>query len=97
MKTFILSAALAVGVSVFGSSAQAIPLAMASPAASSSLIEVRNGCGAGWHRGPYGYCRPNGASYAYVPYAYAPYAYYAAPPRCWWVATPYGSRRVCRW
>lgn len=92
MKTIMLSVALAAGVSALASSAQAIPLAMASPAVPSSLIDVRNGCGAGWHRGPYGYCRPNGA-----PYAYRPYAYYAPPPvRCWWVATPYGSRRVCR-
>ncbi|MBI1201165.1 MAG: hypothetical protein GC182_01510 [Rhodopseudomonas sp.] len=93
MKTLILSAALVAGVGALGASARAMPVVNASAVVTSGLIEVRNGCGAGWHRGPYGYCRPNGAVYAYGPYpVYAP-----PPPRCWWVATPYGSRRVCRW
>lgn len=94
MKTLILSAALAAGVGALGSSAQAIPLAMAKPAAPSSVIEVRNGCGAGWYRGASGVCHPVGRPYVTRPYP----VYRPAPPvRCWWVETPYGPRRVCRW
>ena len=26
---------------------------------SSQVIHVAQGCGRGWHRGPYGHCRPN--------------------------------------
>lgn len=51
------------------------------------LIQVRGGCGLGWHRGPWGGCRPNGAFYAYAPGIYG----------CWWRATPWGPRRVCAW
>lgn len=62
--------------------------------APSEVIPVANGCGPGWHRGPYGLCRRNLASYAYGPYAvYRPYY----PENCWIAATAYGPRRVCAW
>jgi len=38
--------------------AHAMPLAPLAPATSSDVIEVAGGCGPGWHRGPYGGCRP---------------------------------------
>jgi hypothetical protein len=103
MKPIVLAAALTASVGLLGASAQAFPTSLSgtipTQAPAPGVIKVRNACGVGWHRGPYGYCRPNGAPYAYRPYAYRPYAYYAPPPpvRCWWVATRYGSRRVCSW
>jgi hypothetical protein len=37
-------------------------IALAASAAVTSIApaEARDGCGAGFHRGPYGHCRPNG-------------------------------------
>jgi len=93
MRRFIIPEAL-LAIAASASAAQAVPRApLAAPA--SDVIAVRNGCGLGWHRGPYGHCRPNGA-----PYRYAPYAYYGPPPppvRCWWVDRGHGPRRVCAW
>ena len=37
---------------------QAMPLAPLDQAASADTIRVAGGCGPGWHRGPYGGCRP---------------------------------------
>jgi len=45
------------------------------------VIQVAQGCGPGWHRGRGGRCRPN---------------VYRGGPRCRWVRTVYGPRRVCR-
>jgi hypothetical protein len=57
----------------------------------SAITLTAGGCGIGFHRGPYGGCRPNGGYYGYRPYAYGnrPYAYYGR--RCWWR----GGVRVC--
>jgi hypothetical protein len=63
----------------------------------SAITLTAGGCGIGFHRGPWGGCRPNGGYYAYGyrPYAYGyhPYAYgygfYGR--RCWWR----GGVRVC--
>jgi hypothetical protein len=57
----------------------------------SVITLTAGGCGIGFHRGPYGGCRPNGGYYGYRPYAYGyrPYAYYGR--RCWWR----GGVRVC--
>jgi hypothetical protein len=56
----ILAASLfAIGVSLAAmSGSQAMPLAPLDQAASSDTIRVAGGCGPGWHRGPYGGCRP---------------------------------------
>jgi hypothetical protein len=35
-----------------------MPLAPLDQAASADVIRVAGGCGPGWHRGPYGGCRP---------------------------------------
>jgi|UPI000346EF91 hypothetical protein len=34
--------------------------------------EARDGCGPGFHRGYYGWCRPNWRPYAYRPFVYGP-------------------------
>ncbi|ARQ02831.1 hypothetical protein CAK95_08170 [Pseudorhodoplanes sinuspersici] len=68
--------------------AQAFPVSPISPVQTSSdIVQVRGGCGLGWHRGPYGGCRRNWARGARA----------FAGPRCWFRRTPWGPRRVCRW
>ena len=37
----------------------AMALAAGAMLAGASAAEAREGCGPGWHRGPYGHCRPN--------------------------------------
>jgi hypothetical protein len=43
-------------------SAQAMPLAPAASTANADFIQVAGGCGAGFHRGPYGGCLANYAN-----------------------------------
>src|SRR5258707_9328747 len=43
-----------------GSAAEAMPLSP-DQAPGGMIIKVAGGCGLGFHRGPYGGCRPNGA------------------------------------
>ena len=64
MKIFAASA-LAIGLGIglgFAaiSASSAMPIAPLdqSQAASDNAIRVAGGCGPGWHRGPYGGCRP---------------------------------------
>jgi len=60
MKILAASAlAIALGLAAVSAS-QAMPMAPLDPAqvASENVIEVAGGCGPGWHRGPYGGCRP---------------------------------------
>ena len=64
------------------SGANAMPLAPVAPAPTTDVIEVAGGCGAGWHRGPYGGCRQNYAN----PAAHA-------CPRGWYLG-PYGRCRA---
>ncbi len=55
----LTASAFAVGVSLMAMSAsQAMPLAPLDQTVSSDTIRVAGGCGPGWHRGPYGGCRP---------------------------------------
>jgi hypothetical protein len=69
--------------------AQAMPL-QSKPASDGPLTLVAGGCGPGFHRGPYGGCRPNRG---WGPPGYGPRVY---GQRC--VVrehrTPYGWRRV---
>jgi hypothetical protein len=51
------------------------------------------GCGRGWHRGPYGHCRPNVAP-GYGPGAVVIGSYY--PHRGWWDGHRYWHHRD-RW
>ena len=56
----ILAASLfAIGMSLAAvSGSQAMPVAPLDQAPSADTIRVAGGCGPGWHRGPYGGCRP---------------------------------------
>lgn len=57
----LAASAFAIGLGLVGMSAsQAMPLAPLgqAQAASGDVIHVAGGCGPGWHRGPYGGCRP---------------------------------------
>jgi hypothetical protein len=57
----LAASAFAIGLGLVGMSAsQAVPLAPLdrAQAASGDVIRVAGGCGPGWHRGPYGGCRP---------------------------------------
>jgi hypothetical protein len=66
MKKIMTAPALMLGLALGAislSAAQAAPLAPVMPAVeqgvpSAELIPVAGGCGPGWHRGPYGGCRP---------------------------------------
>jgi hypothetical protein len=60
MKTLLAASALALGLGLMGATAsQAMPLApVVDQAATNDVILVAGGCGPGWHRGPYGGCRP---------------------------------------
>ena len=58
MKLLVASA-FAICLCLAGASASpAMPLAPLDQAASAHIIRVAGGCGPGWHRGPYGGCRP---------------------------------------
>ncbi len=60
MKT-VYSLLVIIGISIFGfAAAQAMPQAPLDKAQAGITIPVAGGCGAGWHRGPYGGCRRNG-------------------------------------
>ena len=79
MKTILTSALFA--AALFAGNAVAMPLAPPAPAPT-DVIEVAGGCGAGWHRGPYGGCRRNYAQ----PWRHA-------CPRGWYLG-PYGRCRA---
>jgi hypothetical protein len=51
--------ALAFILGLSGSGAQAMPLASVQTP-DGMIVKVAGGCGPGFHRGPYGGCRPNG-------------------------------------
>jgi hypothetical protein len=56
--------------------AQAMPLAHVTTARNANVVEIAGGCGAGWHRGPYGGCLRNYAN----PAAHAcPRGYHVGP------------------
>jgi len=42
-------------------------LAVAAVLGMASAVEAAEGCGEGWHRGPYGHCRPNAAPVVVAP------------------------------
>jgi hypothetical protein len=52
-----LAAAFVLGT--IAGTAQAMPLASPATPANPAIIKVAGGCGAGWHRGPYGGCLRN--------------------------------------
>ncbi len=66
MKTLVAAAFLASLIA--GSSfANAMPLAPTGAATRGDVIQVAGGCGPGFHRGPYGGCRPNRGEVVVVP------------------------------
>lgn len=74
MMRTVLAAALALGA--IAGSAQAMPLTSLGANANGDVIQVAGGCGAGWHRGPYGGCLRNYAN----PAAHAcPRGYHIGP------------------
>jgi hypothetical protein len=94
MRNIVFASALALLGLAAAVPAQAMPFPLLGDEAPSALTLTAGGCGIGFHRGPYGGCRPNGGgyyAYGYRPYAYGyrPYGYYGR--RCWWR----GGVRVC--
>jgi hypothetical protein len=90
--------AAAVGCSLI-TAAQAMPFGN-TQTQDSLVVQVAGGCGAGFHRGPYGRCRPNGyyggvyyGAAAVAPRVVAPPVVVA--PACRRVCNPYRCWRVC--
>jgi hypothetical protein len=54
----LAASAFAIGLGLIAVSVQAMPLVPLDRPASSEVIQVAQGCGPGWHRGPGGACRP---------------------------------------
>ena len=74
MMRTLFAATLALGAIV--GSAEAMPVAPSGAQGYGDVIAVAGGCGAGWHRGPYGGCRKNFAD----PAAHAcPRGYHIGP------------------
>ena len=94
MRNILIASAFALIGLAAAAPSQAMPFAPADQAPSVITLTA-GGCGIGFHRGPYGGCRPNGGYYAYGyrPYAYGyrPYGYGFYGRRCWWR----GGVRVC--
>ena len=74
MTRIIATAFAAVLLTGAGSPSLALPVAPL--VAQSSVVHVAGGCGAGWHRGPYGGCRRNFADPAAHP---CPRGYHIGP------------------
>jgi hypothetical protein len=54
----LAASAFAIGLGLIAVSAQAMPAYPVDRAVSNEIIQVAQGCGPGWHRGPAGACRP---------------------------------------
>jgi hypothetical protein len=96
MRQFFSAAAFAIAATTAGSAALAFPVP-SQPRLASSVIEVQDLCGLGWHQGPDGMCYLNGFPSAYRPYAADASPYYHHAGRCWRTDSVYGARRVCVW
>ncbi|MFZ0559602.1 MAG: hypothetical protein WAM55_10020 [Methylovirgula sp.] len=83
----ILSVTVAAALAVAASASQAMPVSGGVDRGPSPQITlVAGGCGLGWHRGPYGGCRPNRGPYWRGPYWRGPgWRFYGG---CW--RGPYG-------
>ena len=80
MRNILIASAFALAGLTAAAPSQAMPFAPVEKAPSAITLTA-GGCGAGFHRGPNGGCRPNGAAYAH-PYAH-PHAHPYAR-HCWW-------------
>ncbi|QRG08239.1 hypothetical protein EZH22_07990 [Xanthobacter dioxanivorans] len=84
MRKMIMLAATLGFVGLGTGAALAVPAPQV-PADVAAVEKVAQGCGWGFHRGPWGGCRPNY------------YRYGGWGPRyCWWRPGPWGPIRVCR-
>ncbi len=80
MKNALAMLAAGAFIVLAGNSVRAAPIALPNATPNATIIPVAEGCGVGWHRGPYGGCRRN-----LTP---------AWP--CWWRRGPFGRwYRVC--
>ena len=73
-------------------------VAVASALGMASTAEAAQGCGIGWHRGPFGGCRPNGGPVVAVPAPVVPVPAPVAvgvfyPGRGWWDGHRYWEHR----
>jgi hypothetical protein len=75
--TLIAGAMALLGLAAVPAYAMDIP---AMPDTGSNVTLVAGGCGAGFHRGPNGGCRPNGGGAVVV----APGYHYHGGRHCWW-------------
>ena len=86
MRKVLLSLSAAVALTFAVSAGQAMPLSSGVDGVSSPPITlVEGGCGLGWHRGPYGGCRPNGGPMGGPYWRGAGWRFYGG---CW--RGPYG-------
>jgi hypothetical protein len=86
MRKILFASALALVGLATAVPAGAMPFPSLADQAPSAITLTAGGCGAGFHRGPNGGCRPNGGG------AYAhPHAHPYAGRHCWWR----GGVRVC--
>jgi hypothetical protein len=91
MRKFLTIAfVLTVGVAAVAS-AQAMPLAPLDRTQAGIVVPVAGGCGIGFHRGPYGGCRPNAPAAVVV----APGAVVVAPVPAPGPCGGRGYHRVC--
>ena len=58
MRNFMAIAFFASTILAGITAARAMPVAPLRQNQNAQVIQVFGGCGAGWHRGPYGGCRP---------------------------------------
>ena len=89
MRGLILTLATVLPLSVSTLPAGAAPLVISTDAGPApAVILVEGGCGIGFHRGPFGGCRPNGYGYGYGGYGggyvipgrrYCPPGYHLGP------------------
>jgi len=83
-RKLALILACSVLVSSFSFNVQALPvLSVPAQTAAPDITLVRDWCGLGFHRGPYGHCIRNGTVYAppvvVAPRVVCPYGYYRGP------------------
>jgi hypothetical protein len=84
----VVAAAVALSAPAIAASVMS-PAGVAGAVNDAGMIEqVADGCGAGWHRGPYGRCRPNRG-----PVVVVPGAPIVVVPRAVWCHRPYSSRQ----
>ena len=78
MKTGVTILAAGAFLVLASSGLRAAPIAPAGASANSDVVLVAEGCGRGWHRGPYGGCQRN----------------VSPNWPCWYVRGPYGRWRL---